>query len=77
MKKYSILFFLLIMVFQSGWAQLDYGFDFSKAGTAGFQFLKIDVGARESAMGGAVVSLVRDANAVFWNPAQVKQLRHP
>ena len=67
-----VIFRLLI---QSGWAQLDYGFDFSKAGTAGFQFLKIDVGARESALGGAVVSLVRDANSVFWNPAGIAYVR--
>jgi len=75
MRKQSILLIALIMVIQISWAQLDYGFEFSKAGTAGFQFLKIDVGARESAMGGAVTSLVRDANAVFWNPAGIAHVR--
>jgi hypothetical protein len=48
-------------------AQPDYGFDFSKSGSAGFQFLKIGVGARESALGGAAAGLTDDANAVFWN----------
>jgi hypothetical protein len=58
---------LCIGVAASTLAQLDYGFDFSKAGTSGFQFLKIGVGARESALGDAAASLTNDANAVFWN----------
>jgi hypothetical protein len=52
-------------------AQLDYGFDFSKSGTAGLQFLKIGTGAKEAAMGEAVVSLSKDANSVFWNPSGI------
>lgn len=51
--------------------QLDYGFEFTKAGMSGLQFLKIDVGGKESGMGGAVSTVVRDANAVFWNPAGI------
>lgn len=43
--------------------------DFSKAGTAGAQFLKIGVGARYDAMGEASVALVDDAYAMYWNPA--------
>ena len=62
---------------QLSWAQLDYGFKFSKVGSAGFQFLKIDVGARESALGGAMTSITRDANSVFWNPAGIAQVRAP
>ncbi|MEW6193607.1 MAG: PorV/PorQ family protein [Bacteroidota bacterium] len=50
-------------------AQYDYGFDFAKTGSAGLQFLKIGVGARESAMGEAVIASVKDVSAVFWNPA--------
>lgn len=50
-------------------AQYDYGFDFAKTGSGGLQFLKIGVGARESAMGEAVSGAVQDVNAVFWNPA--------
>ncbi len=48
-------------------AQLDYGFDFEKTGSAGFQALKIGIGARESALGEAASGLTHDANAVFWN----------
>lgn len=40
-------------------------------GTAGAQFLQIPVGARETAMGGAVIANVRDASAMFWNPAGI------
>jgi hypothetical protein len=58
-------------------AQFDYGFDFSKAGTAGLQFLKIGVGARETALGEAAASIVNDANAVFWNPAGIAFLERP
>lgn len=40
-------------------------------GTSGAQFLEIPVGARNSAMGGAVVAGVNDASALFWNPAGI------
>lgn len=49
--------------------QYNYGFDFAKTGSAGLQFLKIGIGARETAMGEAVTGSVKDVNAVFWNPA--------
>src|SRR3990172_4923172 len=60
---------LFIFFAEGNFAQFDYGFDFSKSGSAGLQFLKIGVGARETAMGDAVTSIVNDANSVFWNPA--------
>ena len=52
-------------------AQFDYGFDFSKAGSAGLQFLKIGVGAREASMGEAFTSLSEGVNSVFWNIAGI------
>jgi hypothetical protein len=48
-------------------AQFDYGFEFTKAGTAGLQFLKIGVGAREAALGEAASGLSTGPNSVFWN----------
>ena len=41
----------------------------SKVGTAAATFLKIPVGARESAMGGAFVTLASGPTSAFWNPA--------
>jgi hypothetical protein len=40
-------------------------------GTAGAQFLQIPVGARATAMGGAVVGHINDATSLFWNPAGI------
>ncbi|MCB0261666.1 MAG: PorV/PorQ family protein [Calditrichia bacterium] len=67
MKKYLII--LVLIASQTAFAQFDYGFDFSKSGTAGYQFLKIGVGAEQIALGDAVTATVHDAAAVFWNPA--------
>ncbi len=67
MKRY--LFICILLLGQGGFAQFDYGFEFSKSGTAGYQFLKIGVGAEQIAMGNAAASTVDDAAAVFWNPA--------
>jgi hypothetical protein len=40
-------------------------------GTTNADFLKIGVGGRPSAMGGAYTSIADDANAAFWNPAGI------
>ena len=72
MKNYLVK--LLIVLFGISniiYAQLDLGFDFTKAGSAGLQFLKIGVGSREVAMGGAVTGHVNDANAMYWNVAGI------
>lgn len=37
-------------------------------GTTGADFLKFGVGARGLAMGSAFISVVDDANAIYWNP---------
>ncbi len=75
MKTYITLLFILLTT-QPALAQFDYGFDFSKAGSAGLQFLKIGVGAREVAMGEAVIGTVFDANAVFWNAAGLAKVNN-
>jgi hypothetical protein len=41
---------------------------FAKVGTSGAQFLKIGVGARAVAMGGAFIATADDASAAYWNP---------
>jgi hypothetical protein len=44
---------------------------FNKAGRTAFSFVKIGIGARQTAMGEAGISLVRDVNGMFWNPAAI------
>jgi len=71
MKKTIVIMFVILASLQLVQAQFDYGFDFTKAGSAGLQFLKIGVGAREAAMGEAFVGLSKDVNSVFWNVAGI------
>lgn len=47
---------------------------FEKVGTFDGQFLKIVVGARAAAMGGAFVGVADDATALFWNPAGIARI---
>jgi hypothetical protein len=47
----------------------------TKVGTTSASFLGIDVGPRGTGMGGAFVSVVDDATAMYWNPAGVAGLR--
>ena len=47
---------------------------FDKVGTFGGQFLKIGVGARGEAMGGAFVAVADDATALFWNAAGIARI---
>ncbi len=54
---------------------LDAGATNSKAGTKGGQFLKIDVGARPAALGGAFVAVDGDVNAICWNPAGLGSIK--
>ncbi len=69
-----LLLFIYLLIPYRADAQLNYGFDFSKSGSAGLQFLKIGAGARETALGQAVSSTSRDAGALFYNPAGIAYL---
>ncbi len=42
---------------------------FDKAGTAGFQTLKLGIGARAAAVGESFVAMADDPTAAYWNPA--------
>ncbi|MDH4158071.1 MAG: PorV/PorQ family protein [candidate division Zixibacteria bacterium] len=44
------------------------------AGTSAFPFLKINVGARAVAMGGAFTGLANDESALYYNPAGIASL---
>lgn len=43
-------------------------------GTSGFQFLKMQVGARAAALGGAFIAAPGDVNSLFYNPAGISML---
>ena len=47
---------------------------FQKVGTFDGQFLKIDVGARATAMGSAFVAVSDDATALYWNAAGIARI---
>lgn len=51
------------------------GKEVRKVGAAGVQFLKIGVGARGSALGGAYSSMVDDLSAVHWNAAGLADVK--
>ncbi len=54
-------------------AQILPSFGGDRAGTSGFQFLKLPVDARGSALSQTVVANAFDASALFWNPALAAQ----
>ncbi len=56
-------------------AQVLPSFGGDRAGTSGWQFLKIPVDARSAAMSHSVVSTANDASSLFWNPALAAQTR--
>lgn len=47
----------------------------SDAGTSAFPFLKINIGARPIAMGGAATGLADDESALYYNPAGIASFR--
>src|SRR5437763_645156 len=66
MKKTFLILFLFFIAQQS--------LAVSKSGTTAGQFLKIGVGGRASAMGGAFVAVANDASALFWNLSGIARL---
>jgi len=61
MRKLWVLILLL--------PSLAFSQEFAKSGTVGAQFLKIGIGARGAALGGAYEAVSNDITAVFWNPS--------
>jgi hypothetical protein len=72
MKK-TILCGILILGLLFLTSSLSWGIN-SKVGTTAYGFLKIDVGARSTAMGGAFVGLSDDEAALYFNPAGLIQM---
>jgi len=61
-----IFYAFIILIIAVGFSN---GQETNKSGTTAAQFLKIGVGARATGMGEAVVGLVDDATATYWNPS--------
>ncbi len=59
---------ILVLVLIAGLSTLP-AKEVSKVGTTAARFLNIDTGGRGVAMGGACVSVVDDASAMYWNPS--------
>ncbi len=64
MKKLFFLILICSLVVTVSFAQ-----NVTKVGTTAAPFLNVGQGARAIAMGGAYVSMVNDATALYWNPA--------
>lgn len=69
-----ILLMLLVLTPPEARAQLIPAFGNDRAGTSGFQFLKIPVDARAAALGETVAANAFDASSLYWNPALAAQV---
>ncbi|MDI6766010.1 MAG: PorV/PorQ family protein [Bacteroidota bacterium] len=65
MKRYYSILIALFLVSAIGFA------DEGRKGQAGFQFLKIPIGAKQIAMGNTGFANATGAGAMYWNPAGV------
>jgi hypothetical protein len=63
----SIVIFALYLVIGNGYSQ-------DKVATAAAPFLGINIGGAATAMGGAFVSVARDASALYWNPGAISRI---
>lgn len=70
-SKYLKVSFLIVVLLNSITL---YGQNVSNSGTTAANFLEIPVGASAVGVGGAFVSIVDDATALFWNSAGIAKL---
>ena len=64
-NKYLIMFLILLVVSLN----TAYAGNVLRLGSAGGQELRLPVGSRGTALGGAVVADVTGVESIFWNPA--------
>jgi len=67
---------LIFILFQLCWVygQLDDSQTITKSGTTAAQFLKIGIGARGTAMGGAFAAIDGDISSMYWNAAGIASM---
>jgi hypothetical protein len=75
--KHTINLFLIIVLLLFNFSILDAEDAPNKSGTSAAQFLKIGVGARPMALGGAFVAATNDAYSLYWNPAAITKVNSP
>lgn len=74
-KSNRIILFLIVISLAWAGTSLDVAAqEVKKVGTSAAIFLRIPVGTRGAAMGGAFVSIADDATAMFWNPGGIARL---
>src|SRR4030066_2382026 len=69
MDKYLLIIVFTLLLVNKSFSQV-------YSGTTAGQFLKIEVGAKAIAMGGAFVSQANDASALYWNPGSLSKLQN-
>jgi len=69
MDKYLLIIVFTLLLGNKSFSQV-------YSGTTAGQFLKIEVGAKAIAMGGAFVSQANDASALYWNPGSLSKLQN-
>jgi len=66
---------VLVLASTVAYSQLVPNLGGQRAGISAFQFLKIGVGARGTALGESFVALANDPSALYWNPAGITQFQ--
>jgi hypothetical protein len=67
MLRTLFIIFVILCLMSPAFAQ-------DKVGTNAAPFLGINIGGAATAMGGAYVSMARDASALYWNPGAVSRI---
>jgi hypothetical protein len=70
--KYRIIILIIVLLAVS--LSSAYAGSERRIGTSGAQELRIPIGARGTAMGGAMVAAVKGVESIYWNPAGLARL---
>jgi len=73
-KPGVILFLIITQVELLSGIDIFPSLGYQRAGTSALTFLKIGIGSRGAAMGGAFVGIANDASCLYWNPAGLAQM---
>lgn len=74
MRRLPAVWLCALLLLAGGGAARAKDFTSRAVGTAGSEFLNLDVGPRGIAMGGAYSAVVSDAYSMYWNPAGLSRV---